>query len=141
MLNNLLVLTTKEYYICQGTKYKTQVWTLGLTHLIHCLALSLQLLHEHILIRLHAGQALPMLDSHFSFSHCLLNAFSLKLLPKFAVLNLTKIHLLLQDYCWPKHYHSSASSLVHDYHTITLSLVIPASPQMPVVKVVFPLGA
>jgi len=25
MLNNLLVLTTKEYYICQGTKYKTQV--------------------------------------------------------------------------------------------------------------------
>jgi hypothetical protein len=31
-----------------------------------------------------------MLDSHFSLSHCLLDAFSFKLFPEFAVLDLTE---------------------------------------------------
>ena len=61
-----------------------------LPHQIHCLALFLQFLHKHILVCLHASQTFTMLHSHFPLSHCFLNAFSFKLFPEFAVLDLQK---------------------------------------------------
>jgi hypothetical protein len=51
-------------------------------------AFGLQFLHEHILVCFHTGQAFTMLDCHFSLGHCFLDAFSFKLLPEFAVLDL-----------------------------------------------------
>jgi len=64
--------------------------TLKLTHLIYRLAFFLQFLHEYILVCPHASQTFAMLHSHFPLGHCLLNAFSFKLLPEFSVLNLQR---------------------------------------------------
>jgi hypothetical protein len=63
---------------------------LKLTHLIYRFAFFLQFLHEYIFVCPHASQTFAMLHGHFPLGHCLLNAFSFKLLPEFSVLNLQK---------------------------------------------------